>query len=193
MPGWTAVSGPHCVKIGMPFARRVRPGGAMVGCPAGRYRGRVPCVRMRVRLHPGAPGHAPAPVIAWPRAVRASSRAPPASPPGRRTTGGCPERAERAREEGQEAVSVPREVRTVFRVFCGCPPVAREALSSQAAVRCAIDPQVAQHLRRCAAVAHEIRGVTEQATEGEDEGASVPFRSHVGVPNLFETDLAARN
>ncbi len=80
MPGWTAASGPHCVKIGMSFARRVRPGGAMVGCLAGRYRGRVPCVRVRVRLHPGAPGHAP--VIAWPRAVRASSSGAPRKPAG---------------------------------------------------------------------------------------------------------------
>jgi hypothetical protein len=29
----------------------------------------------------------------------------------------------------------------------------------------------------------EIRGATKQATEGD--GASVPFRSHAGVPNLF--------
>ena len=29
----------------------------------------------------------------------------------------------------------------------------------------------------------EIRGVTKQATEGD--GASVPFRSHAGVPNLL--------
>jgi hypothetical protein len=86
MPGWTVAFGSRCVKIGMSFARRVRPGGAMVGCLAGRYRGRVPCVRMRVRLHPGAPGHAPA--IAWPRAVRASSSG--AAPRARRA-GGQPE------------------------------------------------------------------------------------------------------
>ena len=36
-------------------------------------------------------------------------------------------------------------------------------------------------------VANDMRGATEQATEGE--GASVPFRSHAGVLNLFENRL----
>ena len=53
----------------------------------------------------------------------------------------------------------------------------------------AIVPRFARELRDAFAgkprlrMRSEIRGVTEQATEGD--GASVPFRSHVGVPHLF--------
>ena len=73
MPGWTAVSAPYCVKIGMPFARRVRHGGAMVGRLAGRYRGRVPCARTRGATSRSLHGRAPCALL---------RRAPPREPAG---------------------------------------------------------------------------------------------------------------
>ena len=181
MPGWTAASGPHCVKIGMSFARRVRPGGAMVGRLAGRYPGRVPCARMRGATRRSLHGRAPCALL---------RRAPPREPAGpednRRMSGAGRAGARRG------AVRVPREVRAVLRVFCGGPPVA--ATPCHRTRRCdAIDPQVAQHLRRCATVANEIRGVILHATEDEGEGASLPFRSRACVPNLFETNPVAAN
>ena len=83
------------------------------------------------------------------------------------------------------------EVCAVLWVFCGSPPRLPVMLC-----RCAqrfdiraIVPRFARESRDAfegkprLRVRSENRGVTKQATEVY--GASVPFRSHVGVPNLY--------
>ncbi len=83
------------------------------------------------------------------------------------------------------------EACAVLRVFRGSPPGLpatprrhEQRFDAQAIVsRFARGSLDAFEGKPRSQVRSEIRGVTKQATEGDR--ASVPFRSHTGVPNLF--------